>query len=124
MTASLLGASFEAFVHDDEMLSGIYRALRGIEVSDENIGFDAICSTILGEGHFLGGAQTHSAMERDYFYPSIADRSDPRTWSDAGGPDSWSRARARAKDILASYHPAYLTDDQISAIKQKLKIIE
>ena len=35
MTASLLGASFEAFVLDDEMHSNTYRILRGIEVSEE-----------------------------------------------------------------------------------------
>jgi hypothetical protein len=38
MTASLLGASFEAFVLDDEMHSHIYRALRGIEVTEDNLG--------------------------------------------------------------------------------------
>ena len=32
MMASLLGASFEAFVLDDEMLSHVYRTMRGIEI--------------------------------------------------------------------------------------------
>ncbi|MEO1725383.1 MAG: trimethylamine methyltransferase family protein, partial [Pseudomonadota bacterium] len=65
MTASLLGASFEAFILDDEMHSHTYRILRGIEVTDDNLGFDAICQAVLGEGHFLGGAHTLQAMERD-----------------------------------------------------------
>ena len=39
MTASLLGASFEAFILDDEMHSAIYRMLRGVEVSDDTLGF-------------------------------------------------------------------------------------
>ncbi len=78
MTASLLGASFEAFILDDEMHATTYRALRGIEVSEENLGFDAICEAVLGEGHFLGGAQTMAAMERDYFYPEFADRENPK----------------------------------------------
>ena len=38
MTASLLGASFEAFILDDEMLGHVHRAVRGIEVSEENAG--------------------------------------------------------------------------------------
>ncbi|MEM9845945.1 MAG: trimethylamine methyltransferase family protein, partial [Pseudomonadota bacterium] len=37
MTASLLGASFEAFVLDDEMHGATYRALRGIEVNDDTL---------------------------------------------------------------------------------------
>jgi trimethylamine--corrinoid protein Co-methyltransferase len=112
MTASLLGASFEAFVLDDEMHSANYRVLRGIEVSEENLGFDAICEAVLGEGHFLGGQQTLSAMERDYFYPSMADRDDPRTWQGNGAPDAWARAREKARDILATHHPVYLSELQ------------
>ena len=46
-----------------------YRALRGVEVNEANLGFDDICDAVLGEGHFLGGDQTLAAMERDYFYP-------------------------------------------------------
>lgn len=73
MTASLLGVSFEAFILDDEMHSLIYRAIRGIEVKEDTLGFDAICEAVWGEGHFLGGAHTIAAMERDYFYPKLAD---------------------------------------------------
>ena len=92
MTASLLGASFEGFVLDDEMHSNIYRALRGIEVSAGNLGFEAICEAVLGEGHFLGSAHTLAAMERDYFYPSLANRDEPRTWQASGAPDAWRAA--------------------------------
>lgn len=123
MTASLLGASFEAFVLDNEMHSSTYRALRGIEVSEENLGFDAICKAVLGEGHFLGGAHTLAAMERDYFYPSLADRDAPKTWEDKGAPDAWLIAREKAKAILASHHPAYLEPSQDLAIRDKFKIL-
>jgi hypothetical protein len=74
MTAALLGASFEAFVLDDEMHAMTYRVLRGIEVSDKNLAFDAICAAISGDGHFLGSNQTYGAAERDYHYPTLANR--------------------------------------------------
>lgn len=122
MTASLLGASFEAFVLDNEMHSHTYRALRGIEVSDENLGFEAICDAVLGEGHFLGSLQTYAAMERDYFYPSLADRAEPRTWAESGGVDAWALARVRAKEILRDHQPEYLSKEQDRAIRQKFKI--
>ncbi|WP_223426743.1 trimethylamine methyltransferase family protein [Tateyamaria pelophila] len=38
MTAALLGASFEAFVLDDEMHAATYRILRGVEVNEDNFG--------------------------------------------------------------------------------------
>lgn len=123
MMASLLGASFEAFILDDEMHSATYRALRGIEVSEQNLGYDAICEAVLGEGHFLGGAQTMAAMERDYFYPALADRDDPKSWQDKGAPDAWERAREKAQKVLATHHPAYLSDPVDAEIRKNFKIL-
>ena len=123
MTASLLGASFEAFVLDDEMHSHTYRALRGIEVSDDNLGFETICDAVLGEGHFLGGQHTLDAMERDYFYPALADRDEPRTWAENGGPDAWSVAREKAQQILRDHHPNYLGADQDRRIRDLFNIL-
>lgn len=123
MTASLLGASFEAFVLDDEMHSHTYRALRGIEVTPDNLAYDAIIEAVTGDGHFLGGQHTFAAMERDYFYPSLADRDQPRTWAENGGHDAWTVARTRARGILDTHHPSYLTPQQDAAIKARFNIL-
>ncbi|MEM8801616.1 MAG: trimethylamine methyltransferase family protein [Pseudomonadota bacterium] len=123
MTASLLGASFEAFVLDDEMHANTYRALRGIEVNEDNLGFDAICQAVLGEGHFLGGQHTYAAMERDYFYPTLADRDEPGTWREKGSQDAWSRAKDRVREILATHQPAYLSPEQEKDIRQRFNIL-
>lgn len=123
MTASLLGASFEAFVLDNEMHSHTYRALRGIEVTEENLGFDAICQSVLGDGHFLGSSHTYAAMERDYFYPSLADRNEPRTWEQDGAKDAWTTARDRVHEILATHRPEYLTPEQDAEIRKRFRIL-
>ena len=123
MTASLLGASFEGFVLDDEMHSNSYRALRGIEVSEATLGFDTICEAILGEGHFLGKSDTYEAMERDYFYPGIADRNEPRTWAETGSTSAWERANHKAKQILKEHTPSYLSDEQEAEIRAAFNII-
>ncbi len=109
MTASLLGASFEAFILDDEMLGHVHRAVRGIEVTEETLGMDAIREAVLGEGHFLGGDDTMASMSRDYFYPLLADRDPPVTWEEKGAPDAWSIAREKAREILARPDPGYLS---------------
>lgn len=108
MMASLLGASFEAFVLDDEMLSHVQRAVRGVEVTEETLGFEAIRAAVLGEGHFLGASHTMAAMQRDYFHPRLADRDPPVTWAERGAPDAWARARSRVREVLGQHHPAYL----------------
>ncbi|WP_343079170.1 trimethylamine methyltransferase family protein [Ostreiculturibacter nitratireducens] len=123
MMASLLGASFEAFILDDEMHSMIYRALRGIEVNEETLGFDAICEAVLGEGHFLGGAQTLAAMQRDYFYPKFADRDAPITWTEKGQRDAWARARQAAKAVLEAHHPSYLDPTAEARIRDEFNIL-
>ena len=123
MTASLLGASFEAFILDDEMHAPTYRALRGVEVNEANLGFDDICDAVLGEGHFLGGDQTLVAMECDYFYPPLADRDDPNVWGASGAPTAWERARDKAKSVLDSHQPAYLSAEQDAEIRARFNII-
>lgn len=122
MMAALLGASFEAFVLDNEMLGSVYRVLRGVEVTPEALGFDAICDTVLGEGHFLGSAQTHAAMERDYLYPALADRDTPREWEDNGALDMRTRAKHTAQQILSEHHPAYLTPDVVANLRARFPI--
>jgi len=122
MMASLLGASFEAFVLDNEMLSNINRTIRGVEVNEETLGFEVIKEVVTGEGHFLGGNHTMSAMERDYYYPSLANRDTPRVWNDSGAPDIWSVARETAKEILAEHKPRYVSPDVDALIRKKWKI--
>ena len=123
MTASLLGASYEAFILDNEMHAHNFRVLRGVEVSDDTIGLDAITDAILGDGHFLGHAQTHAAMERDYFYPDLADRNEPRTWQNEGAQSAWDTARAKAKEILAEPKESYLSAAQDAAIRDQFEIL-
>lgn len=123
MTASLLGASFEAFLLDNEMHSSIYRMLRGIEVNEDTLGFSAIVLSVLGDGHFLGAEHTFSAMERDFFYPKLADRDAPITWAEKGGQDIWQRARKSVREILDTHHPEYLTPEQDRAIRARFPIL-
>lgn len=66
MTAALLGVSFEAFILDNDMHAMTYRALRGVEVTEDNLGFDAIVTSVLGDGHFLGADHTLAAHHPQY----------------------------------------------------------
>jgi len=123
MFASLLGASFEGFVIDNEMLSLVQRVIRGIEVTDETIGLDVIRDVVSGAGHFLGHEQTIGSMERDYYYPSLADRTTPEVWMEQGGSDMWQRARDTAGAILAEHHPEYISPAADRAIRERFNIL-
>ncbi len=123
MTASLLGASFESFVIDDEMLGHVNRILRGIEVTEETLGFEAVKEAIFGDGHFLGTTHTMESMQRDYFWPSkLSDREQPRTWEEQGATDMWQRANTTVRNVLDNYYPEYLDDSVDKKIRSKFKI--
>ncbi len=123
MMASLLGASFEAFVADDEMLSHVYRVVRGIEVNEESLGFEAMKQAVFGEGHFLGLDHTMASMQRDYFYPALADRQQPAVWEETGASDLATRAQAKARTILENHHPAYLDPVIDNQIRERFNIL-
>lgn len=122
MMASLLGASFEAFVLDDEMLGHVHRVIRGVEVDEGRLGFEAIRDAVLGPGHFLGSPHTMAAMQRDYFYPALADRDAPGSWAEKGAPDIWSRARAKARRLLEADDPGYIDPVADTAIRERFRI--
>ena len=124
MMASLLGASFEAMLIDDEMLSQVYRVLRGIEVNEETLGFEAIEQAVYGEGHFLGGQHTMDAMQRDYFWPStLTDRQQPVAWQEGGSQDMWQRANVKVREILAQHKPEHLSASADAKIRDRYNIM-
>ena len=118
MLASLLSCSFEALVIDNDMLGGINRTIRGIEVDEETLSAELIAEVVAGPGHFLGSEQTLALMEKDYVYPVVGDRDTPDNWLDAGAKDALQSAHEHAKAVLASYHPEHVpagVDAQIRA---------
>lgn len=123
MQASLLGASFEAYVIDNDMLGAIMRSIRGIEANAENLSADVIREVCLGEGHYLGHCDTIARMKADYTYPVIADRRSPREWEDAGAEDMRAAARDRAKAILSNHYPSVLPDEVDRAIREQFEIL-
>ncbi len=123
MMASLLGASFEAFVLDNEMLAHVYRMIRGVEVSDETLAFEAMKNVITGEGHFIGETQTMEAMERDYFYPRLGDRLEPTAWAETGALDAWQRANAEVREILDRHRPDYIDPTIDARLRDRFNIL-
>jgi trimethylamine--corrinoid protein Co-methyltransferase len=102
MLGSIMVASPEAMVIDDDMCGAILRSVRGIEVSDETLDLDAVRRVATGDGHYLGEAQTLARMKTDYVYPALADRRSVAEWQAAGSPNLWDAAAARVKEILAN----------------------
>ncbi|MCP4486725.1 MAG: trimethylamine methyltransferase [Gammaproteobacteria bacterium] len=123
MMASLLGVSFEAFVADNEMLSHVNRLVRGIEVTEDTMGFESMKHVITGEGHFMAEKQTMQAMERDYYYPKLGDRQEPTTWAEKGALDTAQRANHEVRRILEEHNPNYIDGKVDARIRSKFNIL-
>ena len=122
MLASLLGCSCEAMIIDDEMLSGIRRIARGIEVNEDTLSAEVIAEAVTGPGHFLDSAQTLALMETEFVYPRHADRCSPEVWAEAGSQDIWERARLKAQEILRQRPPALITAEMDADIRAQYTI--
>jgi len=105
---SLMGTSFEGMVIDDDMTGSILRLVRGVEVTDDTLSFDAIKDTAYGAGHFLDHEQTVRVMQTEYLYPKLSDRSSVDAWEEAGGKTIYDRAHERVVQLLSTHYPNYI----------------
>ncbi len=124
MQASLMGTSLEGYVFDNEMLGAILRTVGGIEVSEDALDYDVIRDVVLGEGHYLGHAQTLARMKTDYLYPEIADRRSLSEWEQGDSGDELRDAvRDRVRSILSEHYPSHITADADAWIRKNYNIV-
>ena len=122
MVGSLMGASFEAMVIDNEMLGVIQRTLKGIEVTDESLSYEVIKEVISGPGHYLGHPQTLALMDREYLYPNISDRSSLSAWEEDSSVGILDKARKEARRVLAAHYPDSIDAKADAAIRARFPI--
>jgi trimethylamine--corrinoid protein Co-methyltransferase len=122
MLGSIMVASAEAMVIDDDMCGAILRSIRGIEVSAETLDLDAVERVVTHDGHYLGEGETLKRMKSDYHYPALADRQSVDDWVAAGRLSIWDQARTRVADILAAPPPDHLSTDAEAQIRDRFPI--
>ncbi len=123
MQASLLGCSLESYLIDNDMLGNILRSVRGVEADPQSIAAEVIAEACLGDGHYLGHDQTLARMKSDYVYPLVGDRQTPTDWEEQGGSTIRERATEKTKELLASYYPVHLSDEQDFALRKRYDIL-
>jgi trimethylamine--corrinoid protein Co-methyltransferase len=99
-----LSASYEKFILDVEMLQIVAEAFLPIEVSEAEIGFDAIAGVAPG-GHFFGGSHTLERFRTAFYEPLVFTRSNFEQWVESGGTTSTERANGIWKEVLAGFEP-------------------
>ncbi|MGI9357318.1 MAG: trimethylamine methyltransferase family protein [Rhizobiaceae bacterium] len=106
MHGSLMGFCLESLFLDNDALGQAMRCVRGIEVTNESLSIDAMRDVCVdGPGHYLGHGQTLELMQRDYFYPDLANRFSPKEWAEKGKPDIVQLAVERKREVLNGFFP-------------------
>lgn len=123
MLGSIMVASPEALVIDDEMCGAILRTVRNVEVREDLIDLDVIERVVTGDGHYLGQAQTLELMKTEYVYPKLGDRRSVTEWLAGGAPSIWERAQTRVREILERDRPAHLPVQAEAAIRETFDIL-
>jgi trimethylamine--corrinoid protein Co-methyltransferase len=122
MLESMLAVAYEQYVIDDDLGAQIMRLVRGLEVTDETLSLDVIHEATLGDGHYLGSAQTLAMMQSEYVYPHTADRTNRENWQDAGAKDMRELARLKAGDILQTHFPDHIPSEIDAHIRAEFPI--
>lgn len=123
MLGSIMVASPEILVIDNDMCGAILRSVRGVEVEPDYLNIDIINEAVTGEGHYLGHTQTLELMRSEYVYPQLGDRASVDDWVAKGAPSLWSRARDRVDEIAAAGRPGHLSVEAESAIRSRFPIL-
>jgi trimethylamine--corrinoid protein Co-methyltransferase len=123
MHSSLLGFCFESLILSDDLLGQAMRCVRGIEVTDQTLGFETMRDVCIGgPGHYLGSDQTLGMRETEYVYPVVSDRTSPKEWVEKGKPDLIANAIARKEAILGKPTSAAFPADVDAAIRERFNI--
>ena len=122
MLGSIMVASPESLVIDNDMCGAILRSVRGIDVEDDYLDLEATRRVVNGEGHFLGEPQTLALMKSEYRYPELGDRQSVSDWLDAGSESIWTRARNRVQQILDNPDNSHLSPAAERKIREQFNI--
>ena len=121
MLGSIMVASPEMMVIDNEMCGAILRSVEGVGVRPEHLDLADIETVTSGDGHYLGHEKTLSLMRSEYLYPVLGDRQSVADWMEAGREDIWMKAERHVQNLLSNpaTHLPLKIEDQI---RQMFKI--
>ncbi|MCP5074535.1 MAG: trimethylamine methyltransferase family protein [Rhodobacteraceae bacterium] len=98
----LLSMSYEKFVMDSDLCGALHAYMKGVDVTEETLGFEALSEN--GPGEHLFGTQHTLRHYKTAFYDSAMDDNQPwETWDEQGGIDAAARANSRWKKLLNEY---------------------
>jgi trimethylamine--corrinoid protein Co-methyltransferase len=101
----------------DEILSYTKRMMRGIEVNDDTLAVDIIHRVGPG-GHFLGEEHTLEFFKKEFWFPTLMDRTRYDEWKANGALSMGSRAKAKTQRLIREHQPKGLNPEVVKKISE------
>ena len=117
MLDSLLCQSPEKLVVDAEGIAMAKRMLDGMKVQTETLATGFYEGVNFRGGDFLKQRITLLLFQKEQHLPSkVIDRDSMRGWRESGSLDTFTRARIRVQEILASYQRPELDPEKVNQL--------
>ena len=116
LESGLLG-SFDMLVMSNEVIGMAKHILGGITVAPETLAVDVIERAGPG-GHYLTQAHTRQHFRTQFWFPTLMDRQQRRSWETSGGKTMAQRVRAQVVDILEHHEPMPIPPEVEARLKE------
>ena len=97
-----LVSSYEKFVLDADQLGVLHHLAKGVDMSENGQGMDAIREVGPG-GHYLGCEHTQANFKQAFWRSEVFDYKPFETWDEEGARDSQALASVRVAKLLGDY---------------------
>ena len=115
--------NFTQLVLDDEMIGMVNRAMEGMDVDEESLGFDAIAESIESD-NLLMHPHTLKHMRSNRYRSKLLTRSARATWEAEGSKSMRDRAVEKANRVLENHQPFPLEADKQKSIEELIEEAE
>ncbi|UWS80543.1 trimethylamine methyltransferase family protein [Phaeobacter sp. G2] len=113
----LLSMSYEKFILDADLCGALHAYLKGFEVNEDTLGFEALAEGGPGQ-HLFATQHTLRHYQSAYWDSAMDDQQPWETWDEQGGVDAATRANSRWKAQLASYQAPDLDPGTDEALRE------
>ena len=111
-----LQASYEKLVLDVEMLQHMMEFLTPIDLTEDELAFDAMSRVPTG-GHFFGDQHTLDRYETAFYTPMISNWQNFEAWEESGGLNATQRATKVWQAALDDYEEPTMPSDRLEALE-------
>jgi trimethylamine--corrinoid protein Co-methyltransferase len=117
-----LTGSLASLVMCDEIIAMVKQIGKGIEVTDESLALDVLKEVGPG-GEFLSHDHTFDHF-KDWFQPTVIDRSNFETWTNAGSKTYQDRLAAEVDRLLEAHQSEPLDETLIQEMKKIISLAD